>query len=60
MKKLRLYLRLTRLLLVISFGTLLAAGISVLERLVRHDLMPTRQRLTRWFLPSGSCPAVSS
>lgn len=50
MKKLRLYLRLTRLLLVISVGTLLAAGISVLERLVRHDLMPTRQRLTRWFL----------
>ena len=50
MKKLRLYLRLARLLAVISLGTLLAAGITLLERLVRHDLMPTRQRLTRWFL----------
>ena len=50
MKKLRLYLRLARLLLVISLGTLLAGGITLLERLVRHDLMPTRQRLTRWFL----------
>ena len=50
MKKVRLYLRLARLLLVISLGTLLAGGITLLERLVRHDLMPTRQRLTRWFL----------
>lgn len=50
MKKLRLYLRLLRLLAVISLGTLLAGGITLLERLVRHDLMPTRQRLTRWFL----------
>lgn len=50
MKKLRLYLRLARLLAVISLGTLLAAAITLLERLVRHDLMPTRQRLTRWFL----------
>lgn len=50
MKKLRLYLRLLRLLAVISLGTLLAAAITPLERLVRHDLMPTRQRLTRWFL----------
>jgi 1-acyl-sn-glycerol-3-phosphate acyltransferase len=50
MKKLRLYLRLLRLLAVISLGTLLAAAITALERLVRHDLMPTRQRLTCWFL----------
>nr|WP_298138969.1 lysophospholipid acyltransferase family protein [uncultured Pseudomonas sp.] len=50
MKKLRLYLRLLRLLAVIALGSLLAAGVSLLERLVRHDLMPTRQRLTRWFL----------
>ncbi|WP_341303682.1 lysophospholipid acyltransferase family protein [Pseudomonas sp. TMP25] len=50
MKKLRLYIRLFRLIAVISFGTLLAAGITLLERWVRHDLMPTRQRLTRWFL----------
>jgi 1-acyl-sn-glycerol-3-phosphate acyltransferase len=50
MKKLRLYLRLLRLLAVISLGTLLAAAITPLERLFRHDLMPTRQRLTCWFL----------
>lgn len=50
MKKLRLYLRLLRLLAVISLGALLATGVTLLERLVRHDLMPTRQRLTRWFL----------
>lgn len=50
MKKLRLYLRLVRLLAVISLGALLASAITLLERLVRHDLMPTRQRLTRWFL----------
>ncbi|WXL24958.1 lysophospholipid acyltransferase family protein [Ectopseudomonas mendocina] len=50
MKKLRLYWRLTRLLVVICFGTLLAATISMLERFVRHDLMSTRQRLTRWFM----------
>lgn len=50
MNKLRLYLRLARLLLVISLGALLAAAVTLLERLVRHDLMTTRQRLTRWFL----------
>ncbi|MHA6492694.1 lysophospholipid acyltransferase family protein [Pseudomonas borbori] len=50
MKKLRLYLRLLRLAAVIGLGTLLAAGISLVERLARHDLMPTRQRLTCWFL----------
>jgi 1-acyl-sn-glycerol-3-phosphate acyltransferase len=50
MKKLRLYLRLLRLLAVIGLGALLAGAVSLLERWVRHDLMPTRQRLTRWFL----------
>ena len=58
MKKLRLYLRLARLLAVISLGTLLAASVTLLEKLVRHDLMPTRQRLTRWFLArlAGALP----
>ena len=58
MKKLRLYLRLLRLLAVISLGALLATGVTLLERLVRHDLMPTRQRLTRWFLArlAGALP----
>lgn len=50
MKKLRLYLRLLRLLAVITLGTLMAATVSVLERMVRHDLMTLRQRLTRWFM----------
>lgn len=50
MSKLRLYLRLAHLLLVIAFGALLASVVSLCERLVRHDLMPLRQRLTRWFL----------
>lgn len=58
MKKLRLYVRLTRLLAVITLGTLLAAGLSLIERLLRHDLMATRQRLTRWFLArlAGALP----
>ena len=58
MKKVRLYLRLARLLAVISLGTLLAASVTLLEKLVRHDLMPTRQRLTRWFLArlAGALP----
>jgi lyso-ornithine lipid O-acyltransferase len=58
MKRLRLYLRLTHLLLVISLGTLLASGVTLLERLVKHDLMPTRQRLTRWFMArlAGALP----
>lgn len=50
MKKLRLYLRLARLVAVIALGTLFAATISLLERVVRHDLMSLRQRLTRWFM----------
>ena len=50
MAKLRLSLRLAHLVLVILFGTLLAGIVSLCERVVRHDLMPLRQRLTRWFL----------
>ncbi|MEX6502281.1 lysophospholipid acyltransferase family protein [Pseudomonas zhanjiangensis] len=50
MNKLRLSLRLLRLLAVLALGALLGAAVGVLERLVRHDLMATRQRLTRWFL----------
>lgn len=50
MAKLRLSLRLFHLALVILFGTLLAGVVSLCERVVRHDLMPLRQRLTRWFL----------
>ncbi|WP_339511227.1 lysophospholipid acyltransferase family protein [Pseudomonas sp. RL_15y_Pfl2_60] len=50
MIKLRLYFRLLRLLAVISLGALLAGVISVAERIVKHDLMSTRQRLTRWFM----------
>lgn len=58
MAKLRLYLRLIRLLSVIALGALLAAVVGLLERLARHDLMPLRQRLTRWFLArlSGALP----
>jgi lyso-ornithine lipid O-acyltransferase len=50
MKKLRVYWRLLRLMAVLAMGTLLAAGLSLLERLVRHDLLATRQRLSQWFL----------
>src|SRR5690606_35101729 len=50
MATLRLYLRLAHLLLVIALGAGLAALVSLCERLVRRDLMPVRQRLTRWFL----------
>ncbi|AVO54443.1 1-acyl-sn-glycerol-3-phosphate acyltransferase [Ectopseudomonas mendocina] len=50
MTRLRLSLRLLHLSLVIAFGTLLAAVVSLCERAVRHDLMSLRQRLTRWFL----------
>ena len=50
MAKLRLSLRLFHLALVIAFGALLAGIVSLFERVVRHDLMPLRQRLTRWFL----------
>lgn len=50
MKKLRLYLRLARLFAVVLLGTLLAAWIELLERLRHRDLLPLRQRLTRWFL----------
>jgi 1-acyl-sn-glycerol-3-phosphate acyltransferase len=50
MGKLRLYARIARLLAVIFLGLALASWVSLLERLRRHDLMPLRQRLTRWFL----------
>lgn len=50
MKKLRLYARIARLLAVLALGMLLAAWVGLLERLRRRDLMPLRQRLTRWFL----------
>uniref|UniRef100_A4XRC6 Lyso-ornithine lipid acyltransferase n=1 Tax=Ectopseudomonas mendocina (strain ymp) TaxID=399739 RepID=A4XRC6_ECTM1 len=50
MAKLRLFLRLFHLALVIAFGALLAAIVSLCERVARHDLMSLRQRLTRWFL----------
>ncbi|UTW06859.1 lysophospholipid acyltransferase family protein [Pseudomonas benzenivorans] len=58
MKKLRLSWRLLRLAAVLALGALLAAGVSLLERLVRHDLMITRQRMTRWFLArlAGALP----
>ena len=58
MKKLRLYLRLLRLLAVIALGTLLAGAVGLLERLLRHDPMALRQRLTRWFLArlAGALP----
>ncbi|SFP85474.1 lysophospholipid acyltransferase family protein [Pseudomonas borbori] len=49
MAKLRLYLRLLRLLAVVALGTLLAGLVNLLERLLRHDLMGLRQRLSRWF-----------
>ncbi|MBS7689693.1 1-acyl-sn-glycerol-3-phosphate acyltransferase [Pseudomonas lalucatii] len=50
MKKLRLSWRLLRLVAVLGLGALLAGGMSLLERLARHEPMATRQRLTRWFL----------
>ncbi|CAE6900724.1 lysophospholipid acyltransferase family protein [Ectopseudomonas khazarica] len=50
MAKLRLSLRLFHLALVIAVGALLAGVVSLCERVARHDLMPLRQRLTRWFL----------
>lgn len=59
MAGLRFYLRVLRLLAVIGLGLLLASGVVVLERLARgRDLMPRRQRLTRWFLArlAGALP----
>ena len=50
MKKLRLYFRLLRLFGVVLLGTLLASWIELNERLRHRDLLPQRQRLTRWFL----------
>jgi len=50
MKKLRLYVRIARLLAVITLGLLMASWVSLLERLKHRDLMPLRQRLTCWFM----------
>jgi 1-acyl-sn-glycerol-3-phosphate acyltransferase len=38
-----------RLFVIISLGTLLAAMVNLLERLLRRDLMGLRQRMSRWF-----------
>ncbi|MBT8768811.1 lysophospholipid acyltransferase family protein [Metapseudomonas boanensis] len=58
LKSLRFQGRVARLLAVIGVGLLLAGWMTMLERLLRRDLMPTRQRLTRWFLArlSGALP----
>ncbi len=58
MNRLRLYLRLARLAAVLLLGLALASVVAVAERLYRHDPMPLRQRLTRWFLArlSGALP----
>lgn len=50
MRGLRAWLRITRLLLVLTLGLALACFVSLLERLPGRDWMPLRQRLTRWFL----------
>ncbi len=50
MNKLRLYLRLARLAVVLLLGMLLAGFVALLERVRRHDLMDLRQRLTSWYL----------
>lgn len=54
----RFYGRVARLLAVIGIGLFLASCVTVLERLQRRDLVPARQRLTRWFLArlSGALP----
>ena len=50
MNRLRLYLRLARLAVVLLLGLALASFVAVVERAYRHDLMALRQRLTAWFL----------
>ncbi len=50
MSTLRLILRLLHLFAVIALGALLAALISLGERLARHDLLALRQRISRWYL----------
>ncbi|GIZ11103.1 1-acyl-sn-glycerol-3-phosphate acyltransferase [Pseudomonas sp. NCCP-436] len=50
MSSLRLSLRLLYLALVLALGTLLAALVSLGERLLRRDQPALRQRLSRWFL----------
>ena len=54
MNRLRVYLRLARLAVVLLLGLALAGFVAVAERLYRHDLMALRQHLTRWFLASLS------
>ena len=58
MKRVRLWLRLARLAVVLLLGLALASFVAVVERAYRHDLMALRQRLTRWFLArlSGALP----
>ncbi|WP_343577364.1 lysophospholipid acyltransferase family protein [Pseudomonas sp.] len=50
MRSLRAWLRVARLLLVLTLGMALACFVTLLERLPGRDWMPLRQRLTRWFL----------
>ncbi|MCE4070985.1 MULTISPECIES: lysophospholipid acyltransferase family protein [Pseudomonas] len=50
MRSLRAWLRVARLLLVLTVGLALAAFVSLLERLPGRDWMPLRQRLTCWYL----------
>lgn len=50
MKRVRLWLRLARLAVVLLLGLALASFVAVVERAYRHDLMALRQRLTAWFL----------
>ncbi|MFV3303707.1 lysophospholipid acyltransferase family protein [Pseudomonas sp. NY15181] len=50
MRSLRAWLRVARLMLVLTLGLALACFVSLLERLPGCDWMPLRQRLTRWFL----------
>lgn len=50
MRSLRAWLRVARLLLVLTLGLALASFVTLLERLPGRDWMPLRQRLTCWFL----------
>lgn len=58
MRRLRAWLRVSRLLMLLLVGLALASFVSLLERLPGGDRMPLRQRLTRWFLArlSGALP----
>ncbi|PTU76203.1 lysophospholipid acyltransferase family protein [Pseudomonas mangrovi] len=50
MRRLRLYARLTRLLLVLAAGAALAASVSLLEKVGRTQKLALRQRLSRRFM----------